>query len=156
MKRKILRALPYITTVLIMALIFFFSSQSREASSQLSSGITRRIIEFFMQGASELEKEQCLEALHNIVRKCAHFILYAMLGFSASGMFIGKKRLRMWAYALAVCFVYAITDEVHQSFVDGRGPMVSDVLLDSSGGATGAAVFILILVIYGLRKGKKL
>lgn len=144
MKQKILRVLPYITTALIMALIFFFSSQTREESSALSSGLTRRIIEFFMQGASEAEKEQCLDVLHNIIRKCAHFVLYAMLGFSASGMFIRKKSVRMWAYAVAVCCAYAISDELHQSLVDGRGPMVSDVVLDTCGGGFGAAAFLAI------------
>lgn len=143
MKQKILRIVPYITTALIMALIFFLSSQTREESSALSSGLTRQLINFFMSGASEADKAKYLDIFHNIIRKCAHFVLYAMLGFSASGIFTGKTRLRMWSSAVVLCAVYAVTDELHQSLVAGRGPMVSDVFLDTCGGAFGAAVFVI-------------
>lgn len=152
MKQKILRILPFITTALIMALIFFFSSQNSEESAALSSGITRQIIDLIMSGATEADKARYLDLLHNIIRKCAHFVLYALLGFSASGMFTGKRRFRIWLSAVAVCCIYAISDELHQSMVDGRGPMASDVVLDTFGGGFGAAVFSLIFFI---RKGTK-
>lgn len=155
MKHKILRILPYATTALIMALIFFFSSQTSEESSALSAGLTRRLIDFFMFGATQAQKENCLEAIHWFIRKCAHFTLFAALGFSASGMFVGKKRLHIWIYSVVLCMVYALTDEMHQMMIEGRAPMIRDVLIDTAGGAFGAAVFILILIIYVIRKDKR-
>lgn len=155
MKQKILRIIPYFTTAFIMALIFFFSSQTSEESSALSAGLTRSIIDFFMGNAPEAEKLRCLDMLHHLIRKCAHFVLYASLGFSASGIFTEKKKIHMWLGAVVLCLVYAVTDELHQMAVEGRAPMLGDVLIDTAGGACGAAVFILIVVIYRLRKDKK-
>ena len=150
MKQKLLRILPFVTTVLIMALIFFLSSQTAEESSALSSGIAGKIIDFFMAGASEAEKNECLKLFHHIIRKCAHFTLYAALGFSASGMFTGSRR--MWAYSTLLCLIYAISDELHQMCVEGRGPLISDVVIDTAGGAVGAAVFLMFFFIFKYRK----
>ena len=156
MKRKLLRILPYITTFSIMAIIFFFSAQSREDSSELSTGITRRIVDFFMNSADNVEKEKYVLILHNFIRKVAHFTLYAMLAFSASGMFRVKNAFKRWTYAVIFCVLYAITDEVHQLFVSGRGAMVTDVLLDGIGASFGAAVFALAYKLFVGLKGREL
>ena len=59
------------------------------------------------------------------------------------------KRFAGWhwpeaGWALGVIFLYAASDEFHQSFVPGRTALCSDVLIDTAGGAT--AVFLLWLV----------
>ena len=40
---------------------------------------------------------------------------------------------------------YAAIDEFHQSFVPGRTPAISDVLLDTTGGAAAQAIAALLL-----------
>ena len=40
-----------------------------------------------------------------------------------------------------VCLFYAVTDEFHQSFVPGRGSLVSDVLVDFGGTLIGLTFF---------------
>jgi len=51
-----------------------------------------------------------------------------------------KNDPRPWLWpeaglALAIVFAYAASDELHQVFVPTRTPLVSDVLIDTSGGA---------------------
>jgi VanZ like family len=65
------------------------------------------------------------------LRKIAHGAEYAVLGFllvRALGHEVG---------ALAAGIAYAISDEVHQSFVPGRQAAVLDVLVDTAGVAVG-------------------
>ncbi len=46
--------------------------------------------------------------------------------------------------SLMICILYAISDEVHQSFVPGRGPGVMDVLIDSAGAMVGIGMYEMI------------
>lgn len=48
--------------------------------------------------------------------------------------------------ALATCIVYAVSDEIHQLFVPGRGAQVKDVMIDSTGAFAG-------IIIYSWLKG---
>ncbi len=57
----------------------------------------------------------------------AHFVLYILLCIT---LFKGTKNV-YWAMGLA--FLYAIFDEVHQTFVPGRSFQYSDILVDSIG-----------------------
>ena len=46
---------------------------------------------------------------------------------------------------IPVCILaYAVTDEIHQAFVPGRACAPMDVLIDSAGAATGAALMVAI------------
>lgn len=46
------------------------------------------------------------------------------------------------AGAFLISAAYAVTDEVHQSFVPGRGGAVTDVLIDASGAALGIVAVV--------------
>jgi VanZ family protein len=79
--------------------------------------------------------------LYVIVRKAAHFGEYALL----TVLWWRALRTRMTepaalAAAVAIAVGYAITDEFHQTFVDGRTGSPVDVLIDAAGAATAAAV----------------
>ena len=59
---------------------------------------------------------------------------------------------------IAVCFsvLYALSDEIHQIFVDGRAFGVADILIDSAGAVVGIAVCILFrAAAVGVRKKKE-
>lgn len=107
-----------------------------------------------------------LDILHLVVRKAAHFFAYAVLGALAlaalaarpgeggggearaalaprpgadddgggGGVVVGWREV---ALALGVSVAYAITDEIHQTFVPGRGGQASDVVLDAAGAFAG-------------------
>ena len=146
-KSIVWRIVPFVTTFIIMLMIFMFSAQTAEQSSEISRGLTAKIVDIlpFTRNLSAADKQAAVMGLHNFIRKCAHFLIYCLLGISASAMFLSAKR-KMSAPVILVCSVvfcclYAVTDEVHQLFVSGRGGMVSDVILDTCGGAGGGAVF---------------
>ena len=50
----------------------------------------------------------------------------------------------MIGLSLFVCVLYAISDEVHQLFVSGRGAQVKDVLIDSAGAIVGVGLYLVI------------
>ena len=66
-----------------------------------------------------------------VLRKIAHFGEYAILG---ALLFRAVERE---AVAVAAGVAYAITDEIHQSFVAGRHASALDVLLDAAGVVVG-------------------
>ena len=77
-----------------------------------------------------------------VLRKCAHMTEYGLLWFlwwRALGY--GSR-----AVPAAIAIGYAITDEIHQSFVHGRVAAIHDVLIDAAG------VLIAITVAHAVRK----
>jgi VanZ family protein len=71
------------------------------------------------------------------VYKLAHLIVFSVLGVLVAGAtrHSNTPRAAWWAWVLVV--LYAISDEIHQSFVPGRTPLVTDVAIDSLGGLVG-------------------
>ena len=91
-----------------------------------------------------------VEAIHHAFRKTCHLTEYALLAWLLWRAIRRpvKDDPRPWRWAeaglaLAVVFTYAAGDELHQFFVPTRTPMVSDVLIDTCGGAV--ALFLLWL-----------
>ena len=66
-------------------------------------------------------------------------------------------RLRLaWALAtIAAVAGYASLDEFHQSFVPGRTAAVSDVLLDTTGGATAQVIAALVTAMETVREKQR-
>ena len=132
----------FITITLIWtALIFSFSLQSGEVSGDLSGSVLEALLGFFMPGV--LESPEKLELFHLILRKCAHFTEFMILGVLSSialkYMQIGYKSI----IGLGYCVLIASLDETLQLFVSGRAGRVQDVLIDSAGALAGIVlVFI--------------
>ncbi|MFZ2454044.1 MAG: VanZ family protein, partial [Trichococcus flocculiformis] len=81
-------------------------------------------------------------ALSYLVRKAGHFTEYLILAI----LFLRTRKERGSSgrsalYALLFVFLYASSDEFHQSFIPGRGPAFTDVLIDTAGGLTGIILF---------------
>ena len=73
------------------------------------------------------------------LRKGIHFGEYALL--CALWFRALRSRLaldRALAASVAICLAYAISDEFHQTFVDGRKGAPLDVLIDTAGAAVAA------------------
>ena len=131
-----------------MILIFYFSQQCADDSKQLSVRVADGVF-------GVLKSKIFGENYITPIRKLAHFSIYFLLGACVMYALFGYK-LKMsirWVLCVGICFLYASSDEIHQMFVPGRGPMISDVLLDSVGAAFGAAVLFGIYFI--LKKRKK-
>jgi VanZ family protein len=104
---------PFLPALALMGLIFAFSAMP---SDDVDHGV-----------------------LVLIARKLAHFAEYFLLctlWWYALSTRVGARRAL--APAVAIAIGYAITDEVHQTFVDGRVGTSRDVLIDSAGALAAA------------------
>lgn len=158
---KKIRVVSCITTIMIMALIFFFSSQNSDESSAVSKSITLMIVKaavsLFIHDGSQVET--IAELIHNMVRKFAHFTIYTGLGISVFTMLYSnfrKTKPKTVLAAVIFCGAYSITDEFHQMFVSGRTGRIKDVAIDTSGALFGALICCFILwAVYEFNKRRK-
>ena len=70
-----------------------------------------------------------------VLRKCAHMTEYAIF------VVLLWRALGSELAALAASITYAVTDEIHQTFVRGRHGSPYDVLIDAAGAAIGLAAY---------------
>jgi VanZ family protein len=113
MQMRRLRLDLWLPPVVLMGIIFAFSAQP-----SLDSGL----------GVIDL-----------IGRKLIHFAEYALLCFlwwRPLATVTTPRRAALYAFLIASG--YALTDEFHQSFVDGRHGTPVDWLIDSAGAAAAA------------------
>jgi len=73
-----------------------------------------------------------------VLRKLAHLAEYAILGM------LLLRAVRRPAVALALGGLYAVSDEVHQTFVEGRVGAVLDVAIDTLGVLAGVLAWTLV------------
>lgn len=175
----VLYALTLIMTLGMMVLIFYFSGENADLSSDLSGGICEKLMDFlnnlFHLGWDEIKVLSIAEFVETPVRKCAHFTEYALLSICVnlhglSIMRMKKKdipfektireqflKLRLWVLRSCLfCIAYSVSDELHQSFVPGRACRFFDVCVDTSGILFGAGLVLFVLWFMGrYKKGKK-
>ncbi len=75
-----------------------------------------------------------------LIKKGAHFLAYALLAVLAFR--VTREGPRPYLTAFLIAFIYAISDEIHQLFIDGRHGTAVDVVIDSLG------AFTALLLIY--------
>lgn len=128
---KLRRTLRFLPALAFMALIFFFSSLPEKAVARATDPVIK-------------QQPKALQPLKIKWLKVGHFVGYAGLGAALLYGFRPRGRKTAEPLALGVSVVYAVTDEIHQTFVTGRSAAVSDVLLDS--GAALAAILVIKLI----------
>ena len=128
-----------------MLIIFTASSDSK--SYQHSSTLFEPLLHWLFPHMPESE----VAGIHHIFRKCGHLTEYAILALIVWRAIHAsvKNQVRAWRWdeaglALAIVFCYAATDEFHQIFVPTRTPLVSDVMIDTSGGAIALVILWLV------------
>lgn len=127
MKRFFLYWLP---VLLWMALIYSASGDSK--SVQRSDGL---LAQFFAWLNISVTSGQ-LEMLRWFIRKGAHvteYFILALLWWRA--LRVGREgwSAKTAAGAFLICFLYACSDEFHQTFVKDRSGSIIDVLIDTLG-----------------------
>jgi VanZ family protein len=99
----------WIPALLIMILIFFFSSLPSERVPYLGG-------------------------LDFLVKKGSHAIGYGLLGLSYYyALPRSLSRVYRWLLAFIMAILFALSDEYHQSFVHGRNSSLGDVAIDGFG-----------------------
>ena len=135
-------------------MIFAFSTQNADRSDHTSSFISKAIISVLYRDYATQTPEKQQEIYDNVqfvVRKCAHFSEYTLLGFmlrlcleSWFGHRTKKHRI-LTLIGLGAGASYACTDELHQLSIDGRSGQWKDVLVDSSGLLAGVTLGTLLI-----------
>jgi VanZ family protein len=125
-----------------MLLIFISSAQPAAQSNNLSKGVTEIVIETVERVAPKANLD--MSRFNHLVRKNAHFFAYLVLGILVLNAMrrSGVSSIKGIAIAFLICVLYAVSDEVHQLFVPGRGGQVKDVLLDSAGAIVGIGMYL--------------
>ena len=137
-----------IIVIAIMAFIFFQSALPADLSSEESGRVVDLIVRLF-QGVAPIDRE----TLVFIVRKGAHFTEYMILGgflvpavkewmaVDTTPVPVVRERITAWRAGT----LYAMTDEIHQSFVPGRSCELRDMGIDSCGVLTGVLAVSLVI-----------
>ena len=111
MTRFFRRAAPWLPPLVLMAVIFGLSSMPADTDDH--------------------------GTLYVVSRKLAHFGEYALLAALWWRALLTKvPHRRALALAFAICVLYAVTDELHQTLVSGRSGRPLDVGIDAAGALT--------------------
>ena len=140
-----------------LAWMFLIFSASGDAKSyQHSTALFEPLLHWLFPQMSQAH----VELIHHLFRKTGHLTEYALLALllwraihhsqnnncapkpDKGGPVAPKRSEGGWRWdeaglSLAIVFLYAGSDELHQVFVALRTALVSDVIIDTTGGALG-------------------
>ena len=132
--KKILKWILLLSWILI---IFIFSSQP------YSGSVTKSMVK---QILPTVKYTSLIDLINFTIRKLAHlfeYTLLALLTISLLKEYTTKEKIILIS-SLVFCFLYAITDEFHQSLVPGRSCLFKDVLIDTAGSLIGIIIYLTI------------
>ncbi|WP_163538620.1 VanZ family protein [Gracilibacillus sp. YIM 98692] len=141
------KIISWMLVVVWMVFIFYLSHQPAVDSNQLSTNVTEEIIEKVEKVRQD--NNWNIPEMNHIVRKYAHFLVYFVLGILVMHAYnsSGFSKRKATVAAFITCLGYAISDEFHQRFIDGRGSQVMDVIIDSGGAIIGIIVWFFLYKI---------
>ena len=143
------RRIFIILTIVWMIVIFAFSAKDADASQQESykvGFIIGRIVVEDFENQTYDEQLEFAKLVDHPIRKTAHAMEYAILGFLVFGALYSSS-MRWYLQGLiawGIATLYAASDEFHQLFVPGRSGEFKDVCIDSVGVIIGVLIGLLI------------
>ena len=163
MKKKIIITISWLLVVIWMAIIFMFSNQGSKQSLGGSRQIVRDAIETTVDTGEKIGiiKEKPTERkiksvsvgldypFRKTIHMCEYFILMILV---LNALYVsGVKDKKLYITGIIICFIYACTDEFHQSFLD-RTAKFTDVLIDTTGALLGLLFYNRGLYIFNKKK----
>lgn len=148
-----IRILLIVLTVACAVTIFCFSAQTVTDSKQTSDAVVDKVIETQHPDYDELSEAQKISINYYTeinIRTYAHIIVYCALGGLILLTLLSFKVniIISSAIALGGAFLYALTDEWHQTFVEGRTGSMFDVAKDALGIVCGIAICTLLFMAF--------
>ena len=152
--------LSIILVILWACLIFVMSSMKSNESNNKSKSTINKVVEATVETTNDLgitdkhpsenKMKQVIEKLNGPLRKVAHASEFCILGILVYMCLkaFNIKKYKIILFSILLSFIYACTDEFHQSFVQGRTSQFTDVLIDTAGAVIGV---ILISFIFYLK-----
>lgn len=160
-QRTWVRTALTVLTAAVMVMIYAFSMQDAENSDRTSGWFSRILIRVLIpdyEARSPEEQARIYDETQHVVRKCAHFSEYTLLGFVLRlclESWFGQKKGRdrtLTAVSWFAGAMYACTDELHQLRIDGRAGQWTDVAIDSGGVLAGVLLGVLVIGAAARRK----
>lgn len=158
---KKLRIFAFLPMLCIMCVIWGFSSNTGEVSSQQSEGIIWKILSIAEEVTdvawSDEEKSRISEQIHTPIRKLAHVTEYMLFAFSTIvPLFLYEKRIKRTSIITFIwCVSYACLDEIHQLLVPNRSGQLKDVCIDAIGIGLGILIYLFVRKNMNRRRGNK-
>ena len=115
-----------------MAFIFWMSTETFSSEKTLSW------IEIVVRSLVPEISTQGLDLIHTVIRKAGHVVEYFILGLLLFRSFRGGS-ISSWNwlwpfFTVVVVILWAVSDELHQSFVSTRTASAADVGIDTAAG----------------------
>lgn len=140
--------------IIWMGVIFYLSNMDTGESNGKSREVITKVVDTTVDishakgEVSPKSKEKMVDKLNKPLRKCAHASVYFILAILILNALLScnNKHLLVILLTIFLCFIYACTDEYHQTFVSGRTGQFSDVLIDTMGSVVACFVY------YGIKK----
>lgn len=145
--RKNKKLFHSILVIIWMLVIFNFSSQNGYKSTKTSDVVTSMVVNVTTSVTNkDIPREEVKKKVEDstfLVRKTAHFTEYLILGILVLQLLSDYTKInkRMLIVSLIICYLYAVSDEVHQIFISGRTAKVLDTFIDGAGSLVGIAIY---------------
>jgi len=162
-QRNWVRTVTTLMTAAVMVMIFLFSMENAEKSDKRSGVISQTVVEVIHPEYADLKPEQqkhIFDSVQHVVRKCAHFTEYMILGFMIRlclESWIGH-RMKKSRWLVLIGFgagaAYACSDEIHQLAIDGRSGQMKDVFVDCAGVLAGVAIGTVVVNLVNRRNAE--
>ena len=148
MQNKKLTILFLILTILWMGVIYILSDTPANKSDQESKIIARSVA---IHTTNDTENvDNLVDALNRPIRKIAHASVYFVLSLLVLSTLLSLNKYKLYInniISLLWSFLYACSDEYHQTFVVGRSGELIDVLIDTLGTIIGIVLFNIVYKI---------
>lgn len=150
----------FIPVIVMMVMIFLFSAKPAVESNETSTPIAKALVNIwdsFFGFKNEIQRLDWLNYANFIVRKTAHVTEYLLLAICMSWPLWMRmfRRRKLVGTAILCSVLYAITDEFHQLFIEGRSGSLKDVGIDSIGCIIGSLLFLVVASRVEGRKKRK-
>ncbi|MBQ9773810.1 MAG: VanZ family protein [Clostridia bacterium] len=159
-KLTVIRVILGILILCNMAVIFALSAQNSKKSDQTSRDLGYAISESIGQKYEDktvAEKRFFQDVFLPFFRKFAHAVEFGSLA-SLIFLFPLTFKGKLWVQyliALGATLLYAISDEGHQHFTDGRQMAITDIGIDMLGAFVCTSVILGIVALIRYRRKRR-
>lgn len=138
--------------IIWLGVIYYFSSQTSTDSLNESNGL----LEFIANILKVSDIDSFINKYGQFIRELAHFTEFFILGLLICLNIYEYSNKNVILITFVLTALYAISDELHQMFVEGRVCTFKDIVIDTLGGVTAGIISHLIMKYVAKRKSAKL
>lgn len=156
-KRQVIALLLILCTLGAQLFIFSNSLKGGEESAKQSGAVVEVVRPSVEQILPAVKVEPTEDNVVRFVRKAAHFLEFALLGFlcCVTARYFTKKKSVFLTVPFGYCVLTALADEGIQLFSQGRAGRFTDVLIDGGGALTGLLFAFGCIALAGWIKNRK-